>query len=371
MGNSDVSIVFALAINASHLETLTLTTNKCLGDTFVAHFLPVLDTPYLQEIHLSAIGLTHASAPYIVRHITSPRCRLRTLKVNGNQLRIRAARSIIRAARAANYTLHNLEMHANGLAEPDPDSDASPSDDEGEAKGTPKSWQDCETELKRILVRNSVLKRRVEKEALSLLRYARPLLLRPKSRATPSSISPCSDTCACAKVSPESLFASIGQPYAHPLVIASSPEPPTFQFTRLPTELQLHILSFLAPILSTAQRLRIFTYASSPTTLPTLLPCLSGGSGCIPDPASPQFGLGGTAPPSSVASSPLALGRSGGIVLRKRAGGGSMSGCASGKCMGAGNSVQCRRETERMSWLSEVRCTVFELEGEYTAVRHD
>ena len=168
------------------------------------------------------------------------------------------------------------------------------------------------------------------------------------------------------------LFSSIGQPCSLPLTSSPASNTPTFSFTHLPTELQLHILSFVAPILSSAQRMRIFTYASSPSTLPTLLPCLSGGSGCIPDPASPQFGLGGGPSSSSAAISgtgPLGIGMGGGVVLRKRTRTGAVtSGCASGKCMGAGNSVLCRREAERSSWLMEVRCTAFELEEPETAL---
>ena len=71
-------------------------------------------------------------------------------------------------------------MHANGLTEPDDGSDMSPSEEEEVAKGSPASWQECENELKRILTRNSTLKYHVEKEALALLRYARPLLVRPQ-----------------------------------------------------------------------------------------------------------------------------------------------------------------------------------------------
>ena len=351
-------MVFALAVNVSQLETLCLTTNPKLSDTFVAHFLPMLDAPHLREIQLSVTGLTHESAPHIIEYITSPRCQLHTLKANGNQLRIRAVRSIIRAARRANYTLLRLEMFATGLSDPSNNSDASSSDDEGETKGSIKSWEDSDRELKRILTRNSTLVYLVEKEALSLLRYARPVLLRSKTRdgkpALPI-VSPCSESCSCA-ASANSLLSSIGQPIAFSVSATSSPALPHL-FSKLPTELQLHILSFIAPILSTAQRIRIFTYASSASTLPTLLPCLSSGGGCIPDPASPQFALGGPT------SSPLGIGLGGGITLRKRDGS-SVSACANGRCMGAGNSVLCRREAERARFLSSVRCNAFELEDE-------
>jgi hypothetical protein len=54
-----------------------------------------------------------------------------------------------------------------------------------------------------------------------------------------------------------------------------------FPFTRLPTEIQLMILSQLAPILSSSQQIRIFEYAIDKTTLPDLslrLPSSNGTS---------------------------------------------------------------------------------------------
>ena len=356
VGDPNVAMVLALAINTSRLEILSLNTNPGLTDTFAAHFFPLLDAPTFHEIHLSETGLTHQSALHIVEYITSPRCQLHILKANGNQLRIRAVRSIIRAARRANYSLLRLELLATGLNDPQDKSDISSSDDEGETKGSIWSWTDSEAELKRILTRNATLKHLVEKDALALLRYSRALLLRPKHREGDSSrpaFSPCSESCACA-TSVTSLI-SIGQPVALPLPSST----PYFPWAKLPMELQLHILSFLAPILSRAQRIRIFTYASTPSTLPTLLPCLSTGGGCIPDPASPQFGLG------APASGPFGMGFGGGVLVRKRNTGGSLMGrCANGKCMGAGNSVMCRREAERSQWLTSVRCSAFELEDD-------
>ncbi|KAM5543498.1 hypothetical protein V8D89_002749 [Ganoderma adspersum] len=350
-GNPEVAVVFALAVNASHLETLSLTTNPKLTDSFAAHFLPLLDSPHLGEIHLSVVGLTRASAPHIIEYITSPRCQLHTLKANGNNLRIRAVRSIVRAARRANYTLLRLEMHANGLTELSDDSDVSPSDNEDGAKGTVTSWKDIEKELKQILTRNAVLKHQVEKEAIVLLRHARPLLLRSKGHDSQAAV-----PLPSSRSDSRSVFSSIGQP-----LVLSPPATPaakleTFPFTQLPTELQLYTLSFLAPILSNAQRIRIFTFASDPSTLPPLLPSLTSGGGCIPDPANLQFSIEDAVP----SQSPLGIGPGGGIQLRKRAGG-SASGCAGGKCMGG---VLCRREAERAAWLASVRCTAFELEEE-------
>ncbi|KAI9062127.1 RNI-like protein [Trametes sanguinea] len=336
-GDPSVAVMLALAINTSRLETISLSSNSMLGDAFIAHFFPVLDAPYLREIQLNVCGLTHDAAPHL--------------------LGVRGVGSIVRAIHRANYTLHRLELYSTGMTFLSDDSEAS-SGDEEDSKARTVRWQDVENDLKRSLARNLTLQHAVEKDALRLLRYSRVLLLRPKARDTSSAakaVSPCSESCSCTQLATNSLFSSIGQPYS--LSSTSSPSGSHFPFTRLPMELQLHILSFLAPILSNAQRLRIFTYASSPTTLPTLLPCLTNG-GCIPDPASPQFTMGGPAAGG--------FGMSTGITLRKR-GGGSVSACANGKCMGAGNSVLCRREAERSQWLASVRCTAFELEDEETS----
>ncbi|KAI0667288.1 RNI-like protein [Trametes maxima] len=358
MGDPSVAIVLALAINSSRLEVLSLASNSALADTFVANFLPKLDAPYFREIYFSVCGLTREAVPHLVEFLTSPRCSLHVLKLNGNRLRIPGVLSVVRAIRNANYTLVRMELYATGISQEPDDSDAS---SEGEDSVGVVRWQDIEIDLRRSLTRNLTLKYDVEKEALALLRYSRILLMRPQSRdALPATaiVSPCSESCSCIQMSSNTLFSSIGQPYSLP----ATPSPPNsyFPFTRLPTELQLHVLSFLAPILSNGQRYRILTYASSPATLPALLPCLTNG-GCIPDPASPQFTMGG----------PTAggFGLSPGLTLRKR-GGGSVSACANGKCMGAGNSVLCRREAERSQWLASVGCTAFELEDEET-LRHD
>ncbi|KAH9852386.1 RNI-like protein [Lenzites betulinus] len=355
VGEPNVAIVFALALNSSRLETLSLANNDLLTDAFLAQFLPLLDAPYLREINLSVCGLSQAAAPYLSEYLTSPRCRLHALKLNGNQLRVRGVGSLVHAIRLANYTLLRMELYTTGLSKEPEDSDFSAGEESVDVFHG--RWQDVETDLKRSLARNSTLKYMVEKEALALLRYSRLLLLRPKARdAAPSTaiVSPCSESCSCVQISANTLFSSIGEPYSLS-TLSSSPEP-HFPFMRLPTELQLHVLSFLSPTLSAAQRIRIVTYGSSPTTLPTLLPCLPG-AGCIPDPASPQFTVGGPAAGG--------FGLSSGMMFRKR-GGGSVSACANGKCMGAGNSVVCRKEAERSQWLAAVRCTAFELEDEET-----
>ena len=119
---------FTEALNSSYLETLSLTTNHELSDAFIAQFLPNLDAPYLGEIHLSVLGITPISVPHIVDYISSPRCRVHTLKLNGNHLGIRGAWAIIRAIRRHNFTLTKLELYANGLADTDASSETTASE---------------------------------------------------------------------------------------------------------------------------------------------------------------------------------------------------------------------------------------------------
>ncbi|KAH9924075.1 uncharacterized protein B0H18DRAFT_1013373 [Fomitopsis serialis] len=308
----DVTTAFAEALNTSQLETLSLTTNAGLGDAFIAQFLRVLDAPYLQEMQLSVLGLTHASAPYIVDYMSSPRCRLHVLRANGNRLGLRGARTIVRAIHRHNFTLAKLEMYANGLADPDPDAsgETSASDDEGALGAGGAIWQDSEKELARALQRNRLLREATEREALSLLRYARAVLLKPRNAGAPS-VSRALVPLPCAR---DSLFSSMGT------------EPPAlpFRFTSLPTELQLDILSF---------------------TLPPLLPSLSSRA-TLPNPATLPFG-----------GVPMGVG----MMLRKRRG--FTSGC-DGVVTGSKPATpgSGRKVEERARWLTLMRCDAFELE---------
>lgn len=107
----------------------------------------------------------------------------------------------------------------------------------------------AERALHKVLMRNGYWKRETEKEALLLLRYSRPLLMRTTS--SPTAASPPRAT-------------------SPPLRTATS----LFPFYALPNELKLHILGLLTPSLSSAQRMRIYNYASDTSTLPVLLPPL-------------------------------------------------------------------------------------------------
>lgn len=178
--------------------------------------------------------------------------------------------------------------------------------------------KDAERALHRVLMRNNYWKRQTEKEALVLLSHSRPLLMR--SKTSPVTASP-------------------SRPSSPPLRTATS----LFPFYALPNELKLHILGLLAPSLSSAQRMRVYNYASDPSTLPCLLPPLrrDPGRGCLADPS-------------------ILLGSSVGFQVISPNGAGQR--CADGKCMGAGNSVLCRREEERNRFLEAVGCCAYEPE---------
>jgi Ran GTPase-activating protein (RanGAP) involved in mRNA processing and transport len=240
-----VMSTFTSALNSSHLEKLNLSSNRHLSDSFAATLFPHLNSFDLRDVFLSIVGLTPLSVPDIVSYISSPRCRLHSLSLNGNALGFQGVTDIVRAVEKNNFGLVKVELYSNQYAEPGSE----------EIEATRENDQN----LKRTLIRNQYLKRQTEKEALRLLVSARASLLQPK--------------------------------YQHKTTGTSFPSCPLSQSSVpiLPTELQLHILSFLAPTLSSAQRIRIYTYASTFSTLPDILPRLASNSGsrgseCLPDP---------------------------------------------------------------------------------------
>ncbi|KAH9923021.1 RNI-like protein [Amylocystis lapponica] len=283
-GNADVTRAFALALNSSHLETLSLTTNPQLSDRFLAEFLPALDTPYLANVQLSVLGLTPLSGPHIAAYIASPRCRLHTLH----------------ATATASACAPRARSSARSRAATSRCSSSSSSSDDSGARRAP--WQASEQELRRVLQRNAHLKRATERDALALLRHARAALLRPASRS-----------CAA---------------------------PGGFPFARLPTELQLHVLSFVAPLLSAAQRIRVCAYAAARATLPPL----SSAAGLGFPVSMPGGWVAGWGVPS--------------VGMRRRGSGAGAEGSG-----GVGANSSGWREQERTRWLALMRCNAFELDG--------
>ncbi|KAG6332979.1 hypothetical protein ID866_6107 [Astraeus odoratus] len=272
------------------------------------------------------MGLTARSAPIIAAWIrgnrtssSQGRCCLQTFKCSGNNLGISGVREIIRAIQEGNWTLTNVEMYANQLAEPlrhlgveDPSSVSSTaSSTSGQLHGVREpveEWKDCEQGLHTVIMRNVHWKRRTEKEALCLLRYARPVLM-------PSG--------------PSITIASPQDP--------SNPPSPPVKDPPFSKELREYILALFAPSLSPAQRIRVYNYASDPATLPPLLPSLRRETRkeCLADPSS--------------------LGATFGTTKYN-------PGCQDGKCMGAGNSLICRREMEQSKFLETVGCCSYEPE---------
>ncbi|TFY70950.1 hypothetical protein EVG20_g2056 [Dentipellis fragilis] len=222
----EIISLFSAAVSTSCLQTLAMSANRNLSDGFLSNFLPALTSSHLEMLHLSAVALTPLSAPYIIDYIRSPRSRsLTSLTLNGNSLGYRAIQAIIQAVQEDNYTLVKLEItpHESG-------------EESDEESTSMSSWRFSQEVLKALLWRNDDLANRVKAEATVLLKYSRLLLLKPKKAVDSDS--------------------------------ALAKEAPRQGFAKLPTELQLDILSSLAPTLSATQRIRVFRYASDSRTLP-------------------------------------------------------------------------------------------------------
>lgn len=250
---------FTAAINNSHLHTLSLTSNPQLSDTFVFRFLPNLAAPRLRSLHLSAMGLTPVSTPYIVKFLsvdgpspppgpklpllpTAPRkptTRLDDLRLNGNAFTLPCVQSVFGALQKKNFCMQHLEMYGNSF---DPFAGPPTPAEEALEGESPLSWQDYKTQMSLLFIRNRVLTTRAASSALHLLGPARALLLSPS---------------------------------------AAAPSNPFAPWRTLPIELQLHILSLVHTGLSPQQRIRIWEYASERATLPPVmrsLPSLWGAS---------------------------------------------------------------------------------------------
>ncbi|EKM57665.1 uncharacterized protein PHACADRAFT_26281 [Phanerochaete carnosa HHB-10118-sp] len=261
-------LVFADAVNGSRVQDLALN-NVPSGDVFVPHLLSHLTTPYLKSLRISMTGLTERSASAIATFIVSPRCRLYKLSLSGNSLGQYGVSDFLKAMQHS-YSLRIVDLFANA----------------DNIDYTPKQT---------VEKRNSVLSTTIAKEARTLLRASRIVLLP-------------GDGCRAQA--------------------DADLQSPTTETVELPLELRQHILTFLAPHLSIGQCLHIFDYASSHATLPML--AMHSSHSCLPDPSAGPCGRSAT--------------------LR--------SPCEEGMCMGASNSLSCRREILRADWLLKVECDV-------------
>lgn len=298
---------FTAALNSSCVEIVNLTHNAPFCDAALEYFLSSLDAPHLRELHLSCLSLTPASGPVIAAYLSSPRSvALKRLKLNGNQLDLECLKLFIEALDSGPCSLETLETFANSFP------------------GGPEK-SECDKRLHAILRRNLYLNGAVGTEALALLPAARCLLY----RSTSSSIPPSSDSPIS---SPLRKSSGSSSSKAGTVWSISPLSTPSFAFRGLPIELQYHILSCLAPNLSTRQLIRIFNYASSPATLPSLKLGLAfpDTHPCVSDPTATMMN---GAPACS--GDPRT-------------------------CLGPGKSLICGREEKRTWWLERVGCERYE-----------
>jgi hypothetical protein len=317
-------------------------------------------------------GLTKIDAGLLASYVGRPdgSCKLIELRASANKMGHRGVRKVVDALCWC-WTMEKVELFANFI---DSDDETSDEDDAFEdadeesritvpyyissqdaitsmAVGSGCGWFHLEKKLKNTLARNIYLKRRVIDQSLRLLRYSRQLLWQNSPRNTETSFAPvCADACEGSPVS---------QPTTRNDSDINDPHP-SFPFMRLPTEIQLSVLSHLAPLLSTAQRLRIFEYASDKATLPTLRLCLPSSqslpsrrrSNCIPDPTILGFGLAS----SGISNHGK---KSGSLSRPSNLRSAHSTECSGGSCMG-NKSVKCQRETERNKWLTGMGCDVYD-----------
>ncbi|KAF8172280.1 hypothetical protein BJ912DRAFT_994151 [Pholiota molesta] len=187
-------------------------------------------------------------------------CKLTELHASENHMGYRGVRAIIVALERC-WTLHKVELLPNDIGEPpnEEENDEIEATKEGEGTFPLARMPGFDTgsfggmhsigsailheALDRVVSRNVSLKPMIIKEALLLLKYSR-LMLQKKLQLDL-------------------------QPTQQGRLTTNALEN-SFSFTYLPTEIQLCVLSPLAPTLSHVQRIRVFEYAVDPSTLPSL-----------------------------------------------------------------------------------------------------
>ncbi|KIL64097.1 hypothetical protein M378DRAFT_186832 [Amanita muscaria Koide BX008] len=252
-GDPNIAKILAAAVNASHLEVLSLTSNHQRSDAFIEGFLQTLMSNHLRELHIGTMNLTPRSLPTIVDYLSSKRCKLSVLQCNGNFLGLRGIKSIIRAVEQHNYSLTSLGLSSDLKRDED--------DEDLHGRSTMDVRNDCKLAIKQILARNEQLGRETQRQALKLLLCARTVLLHTQANASTEK-----RTSICAPSGGRLDDATM------------SDNTSSFPFLQLPLEIQFHILSFLSPVLSVRQCAEIYRYAATPATLPSLLPRLVGST---------------------------------------------------------------------------------------------
>ncbi|CAA7266751.1 unnamed protein product [Cyclocybe aegerita] len=325
--------------------------------------------PSLRQLYLSITGLTRSDAKLLAKYFGHPegRCKLVEFYANANTMQYGGVKEIVKAMKNC-WSLERVDMYANGFVggdaadrnEEDEDPDKDEDDLEREAKSLPGitllqppiasstgsacGWPGLEVLLKNIMTRNTFLKRQTAEQALQLLKYSR-ILLRPEAPCPTAS-------------SPQTQRSGDCTGASRPSTTPPTPTTalPHRSFRSLPTEIQLAILSSLAPILSSVQRIRIFEHAADRRTLPKLVLCLpsrslsgSSRSHCVPDPGSLAFSGG-------IISQGKKVGQLGRVP---EANPGQHQTYAGGACMGS-NAVVCQSRTHRQNFLDSVGCDLYD-----------
>ncbi|KJA16063.1 hypothetical protein HYPSUDRAFT_58460 [Hypholoma sublateritium FD-334 SS-4] len=340
----------------SALSALVLSNNP-LSPAFKSTLFALLpNLPSLRLLHLSMTNITPVDALALAAYISDERCQLAELHANANTMGYAGARAVVCAVSRC-WTMERVDLYSNATEDPAVDAADDGQDQDysrlalhevvslhnaigAYAPGSGCSWTGLQTKLKYHLAQHTCLKHAAASEARQLLKYARIMLRNARPAPAPTR-EVCADCeCTAAAASPSPLTSAEGS-QAHTPVASS--------FSALPTELQLHILSALAPTLSSAQHLRVIAYASDTRTLPALRLCLplaplSRGGGCVADPGALGYAATATRGLSDRAGKKVGS-------LRRR----GTHACASGSCMGRG-SVVCQRETARDEWLTRVGC---------------
>ncbi|KAG6915937.1 hypothetical protein DXG01_009203 [Tephrocybe rancida] len=190
----------AVAINASRLETLDLTCNSGLGDTFISSFLPLLESCSLRKLRLAVTGITAASASHISDYLSSNRCYLTSFSCHANHLGNAGVCAIYESLSTSNnHRLTKLNTYPNFHAHEDE-----------------SLTSELQRKLNLFIARNKRLKEKTQADALLLLQYSRLLL---HSTPAPTKLSE---------------HTSLSRGSAKPLFPSSLESP----FLKLPTEMK-------------------------------------------------------------------------------------------------------------------------------------
>ena len=307
-GTSELALSFVSALSFhtteppyifSSLSYLNLSSNPLSSEFKHALFSSLPSLPSLRKVFLSLTGLNPNDADAIAAYISQ--CRLTEFNASANKIGYKGLKKIVKAVKRC-WTLEKVEIYANrgnfdeeisgreveSPQSPDLSDSFSGIDDKLIGTRIPL----LEAKLKRILSRNLCMKHVVRKQAFELLKCSRLILLNHHLADDPSHSEPDLLVELVAKEVPHHSSCSIHQhncqclpTFHHPH--SNSPVPPDdlhasnphSPFARLPIEIQLMILSLLAPKLSSSQLIRIFEHAIDKATLPDLslrLPSFDG-----------------------------------------------------------------------------------------------